>query len=586
MASFTGTTDNQYITPKIVWTEDQSISENYTDVTATLYYSRTNEGYTTYGTWKGSITINGTTTNGSERIEITYNSNTKAMSAKVRVYHESDGTKKITIKATGGISGTSLGSTNISSTVTLTTIPRSSSITSVSNVTLGDACNVKWTPASSSFKYKLKFKLGDWSHTTDYISPNTTSAYTYTDYSISLNAAKQITNTTTGTMTVYLYTYNGSTQIGSTESKTFTVTVPSSIIPKISYASIEIDNSANSTVAKWGLCIVGYSRVKVIVNEDDVSGSYGSTISSFTISGGYTATKTGTSLNYTGEIFKTSGEKSFNIVANDSRGRSSSSVNAGKITVYSYTKPKVTEFVVSRDEDDLSKIIVKADWTYDTVNGNNTATVTLKYKEVSSSEWTTYTGDITKGGSTLLSSSSTIFDEKTSYDFQLIITDSLSDGDKLEAFVSTMKVLLDFRAGGKGLGIGKVSESDAMEVGMDTTFFNPVTFEDKSTFEVQSILKQGSYVHIANGISGENGYINIARFTIRNSYINSPIVLHILQRGTNKSVYHIRFYNNSSLDPELQYFTYQGGKPAYLFKADEGIWDLYLLKSEKYDNVN
>ena len=84
--AFTGTTGNQYIFPTIRWSAVQSQDGNYSDVTATLYYSRSNSGYTTSGTWSGGITIDGQWTAGSRHIEVSYQSGTLAMSATVRVY--------------------------------------------------------------------------------------------------------------------------------------------------------------------------------------------------------------------------------------------------------------------------------------------------------------------------------------------------------------------------------------------------------------------------------------------------------------------------------------------------------------------
>ena len=79
------------------------------------------------------------------------------------ISHNSDGSKQISVSVylKNGSSGylpkqyTSSSPLSMGS-VTLTTIPRASSITSASNVTLGNACSIGWTPASSSFKYKIK----------------------------------------------------------------------------------------------------------------------------------------------------------------------------------------------------------------------------------------------------------------------------------------------------------------------------------------------------------------------------------------------------------------------------------------------
>ena len=75
------------------------------------------------------------------------------------------------------------------------------------------------------------------------------------------------------------------------------------------------------------------------------------------------------------------------------------------------------------------------------------------------------------------------FDTTISYNFKLVVQDALSNSAQDEAFVSTMEVLLDFRAGGKGLGVGKICESDAMEVLLDAKFYgavyiNGVSLED------------------------------------------------------------------------------------------------------------
>lgn len=128
--SFTGSTSNKYVQPTIVWSATQSTVNNYSDVTATLKYSRTNSGYTTSGTWKGGITINGTRKSDSKYLSITQNSNTVAITVTVRVYHESDGSKSVTISADGVISAAGLTYTTCSATVTLDQIPRQAYIVS------------------------------------------------------------------------------------------------------------------------------------------------------------------------------------------------------------------------------------------------------------------------------------------------------------------------------------------------------------------------------------------------------------------------------------------------------------------------
>ena len=177
--AFTGTTGNQSIFPTIKWSAVQSIDGNYSDVTATLYYSRSNSGYTTSGTWSGGITIDGQWTAGSRRIDVGYQSGSLAMSVTVRVYHNADGSRNVTISAAGYISGTSLTSTDISQAVTLDTIPRATTPElSASSVDMGAAVTISLPRASSSFTHKLWYRPsgGAWV----VIADNVTTSYVWT----------------------------------------------------------------------------------------------------------------------------------------------------------------------------------------------------------------------------------------------------------------------------------------------------------------------------------------------------------------------------------------------------------------------
>lgn len=207
--TITGTTANQYISSKIVWSATQHKSDNYSTVTATLYYSRTNSGYTTYGTWEGSITINGETTQGSKYLTITQNSNTEAITTTVLVPHNADGSKSITISATGGISGTSFSSTSISKSVSLDTIPRASSI-HAANAYVGEVTTITINKASNNFTHTINYEFGTLSGT---IATKTTASSI--KWTIPTDFYWMITNSYNGVCTLTCITYSGNTSIGS-----------------------------------------------------------------------------------------------------------------------------------------------------------------------------------------------------------------------------------------------------------------------------------------------------------------------------------------------------------------------------------
>ena len=459
-----------------------NVSTNKSSVTVSLYMKK-DDGYTTggNGAWPASLTIGSstkdiTTANGYALYQeyACIGSYTKSVS------HNSDGTGSVYIGGSvTGPSGTSLSGKTMSGgkTITLDKIPRGSSISATSSVYFGNPCKVTWTPLASTFYYKLKFSLGDWSYTTSAINPGTTSSYSYTGYTIPLNVAEQIPNAISASMSVSLYSYESSscsTQIGSTSTSSFTVTLPDSVVPTIDSCTLSIDNSSNDTVESWGIALAGYSRIHI---EAEASGIYGSTINSFSITGSYRASLTGSALDYTGSIISSSGNKQFAITCTDSRGRTSSVFTSDIIAFTAYTAPKAKKLSMSKN--DSGKMVATATWTYDEVGGKNSATAKMYYKTTSAADWTEHSGTMTNQAAFTLTDLTP--DELLSYNFKVVVTDALGNSSEKDAFSSTTTVLLDFKAGGDGLGVGKICESEGMEVSMETVFFNEVYIGNRET---------------------------------------------------------------------------------------------------------
>lgn len=452
----------------LTWSASQSVANNTSTISWTLKGAGTGQA----GWYKAGgfyVSINGNVVcnwSADSRIQL-YNGTTVA-SGSLTIAHSADGSKSFSIEVQASIY-TYARNCFGSGTFSLNTIPRASSISwgsgTSSTAGITNGTNINISRASSSFTHTITYQFGNASGT---VCTKTTA--TNVKWTIPLSLLNQIPNATSGTGTMKCTTYNGNTAIG-TRTLSLTVVAPSSVIPTVGTASVTIDNSANSVIAGWGLYVAGYSKAKITAT---ASGTYGSTIRSFTISGGYSTTETGSSLSYTGGTLTSSGSKTFNVVAKDSRGRSSASKAAGTITVYAYSKPTVSSFAVSRKSSDAKKIIVKGNWSFSDVNGKNTVTATLQYKRTTSSEWTTY-GTIAKNTNVELT---TEFAEEYSYNFRLTVRDAIGNTAQDESMISTIDVLLDFRAGGKGLGIGKIAESDSMEVALDARFFGNIYIYD------------------------------------------------------------------------------------------------------------
>lgn len=488
MASVSWHEGNDYApTVKIdVWQASQNIADNYSDVSYSLVISRPSNVGSTANKWY-SVAINDSTV-ASGNTTIGGSGDKTIASGTTRVYHNSDGTKSISfsfsldLKITFG--GTYLGTASKSGTLALSTIPRASTITSISGGTLGQPLTINYSAASDSFSHKVLYRTEPtyWGYFYD-ISEDATysSGSGWAKFTPGISDANYIPKAT-GTGKIRLETYSGSTLIG-TYDKTFTLYVPDSVVPTIDYTNGTVDNSTNATIAEWGVCVAGYSKIKV---EASASGSYSSTISRFEIFG---TTHYGNPVSCTSGILTQSGYTVFQIDVFDSRGRRACSTYG--IEVQPYSKPTISVLNVQRSSTNAQNIVVRANWNFADIhpkvtmqhkNNLNSATATLQYKLSTSSGWITY-GTIDKDTEITLTDSdgnAMKFSEAKSYNFRLIVKDKVGNSVQKDSFISTIKAILDFKAGGKGLGIGKIAETDSMEVALDARFMGAVYIYDDS----------------------------------------------------------------------------------------------------------
>lgn len=486
---------------KLVVTQNYNTETNKSDVYVAMYVRSSVGSIATIFPY-GRIKVNGNdvgiyyeqsvTANGTSWIEV-------PGTGSISIPHDANGDATITVSVdkynssyTKFVFWSSQSNANFqvnlgNYSVALQNIPRESKITSASNVTIGSACNVKWTPNVSTYSFVLQFKLGSITKTSPVISPNTTSEYTYTGYSIPQDIAKAIPNSASGSMTISLYTYSDSTaktQIGSVSSTTVTASCPSTMVPTISNVTAVINNS-NSVVKSWGIAVAGYTNV---VFSASGSGVQGSTITKYNITGGYTKMIQSTgNLSHTSSVITSSGNKTFTVTCTDSRGRVSAPVTTTAINFYPYSAPSISSFSAERVSGSTTQVSAIGSWTYASVNNKNSVTASVSIKQANS---TAYQANTTLTNNTKKTLSGT-FDIDKSYTIKLTVTDKLSQTSSYEVTVSTESVLLDFKSGGKGFGIGKICETNSFEVGLPAKFFSSIT-----------IRVGGTDVTLANYIKG------------------------------------------------------------------------------------
>ena len=457
--SISGSTNNRYIVAQINWQSYSNTGGNYSDVNAQLFYRRTNSGYTTSGTIAGNLNIDGTDYGYGGKVSIG-SGWVQVASASKRVYHNNDGTRFIWIGASGGISGTSFTSTSCGSGVHLDTIPRASGMgLSSYNIAAGDNVTVSIDAHNSSFSHLIDVYYCNQTKEVA-VAAGLTSATVTLDKSWVTKTPNQA-----GTWgRVRVTTKSGDTVIGYAEQK-FTLTIPYDVKPSLTAPTLTDSTKAYSVLNAFA---ANYSKVTVattasVYKDDDFTDT--ATISSVTAN--YNGQNYDTSSGSFTFVPSTVGTSDMTITVTDSRGKTATQTVS--VPVVAYTLPTVT-LSASRYSDSAGTTAddtgayakVTAVCTLDTTDvTGNSASITLKYKEVDGTDWDTVDMGTITAGSTL----SAVIPASDTKAYTLIATIS----DKIATTGATMAlsngaVPMDFLKGGKGIAVGKTATREGLDI--------------------------------------------------------------------------------------------------------------------------
>lgn len=450
------------VTVRVYWSETNSIEKNQSVVTITdlQVMSSWYSGFTYYldGTISvdDSVAVTMDSYTGTHPVTLselnTFYSVDGTLGAVSEITHNDDGSKAVTIAVsikgyTSSGSGGSGWSVSGSQAVTLTTIPRKSTL-SASNGTLGKAQTLTVTKKADSFTHTIKYSCGTASGTI--CTKSSATSITWTPL---IDLASQNTTGTSVAITLTITTYSGSTSVGS-NSISITCAIPSSVAPSCSVA-VSDDTGLSST---YGAMVKGYSKMAVTVT---ATKSYGSEISAYRVTANGSVYNTAS---FVTGVMKSYGTLSVAATVTDKRGRTGSASKS--VSVLNYSAPSITLLKVGRcdkdgtanDSGEYTKVTISG--TVTALNNKNSATYTLEYKKTTASSYTAVT--LTELADTYSVSNYTyIFaaDSGSSYNVRLTITDDLSNA-KRSTVVSTGATIMHWKANGKGMGIGKVSEID------------------------------------------------------------------------------------------------------------------------------
>ncbi|WP_053092556.1 DUF859 family phage minor structural protein [Streptococcus anginosus] len=299
-----------------------------------------------------------------------------------RVNHDADGKKSINISATLHVNLGKYGSATASFNLTLTNIPRASSITAPNSV-IGSNINITVNRAVNTFKHAIRCV---WYGKNTVIANDVDTNFAWT---IPKDFANDIPNSESGQGTLIVETYSGGKKIGE-KSTTFTATVPDDIKPKLTGFTLTDGNAAANNVVPGEQAFISVlSNIKV--NFGQATGAYGSTITGYyaeIVGKNQSTTTQGGSLgimNYIGDV-------TIRARVTDSRGRISNTIDR-TVNILEYFSP-VLKFDVTRSGTESSTLTItrNAKVAPLTVNGSQKNLMKLTFK-VAPARTTTYTVD-------------------------------------------------------------------------------------------------------------------------------------------------------------------------------------------------
>lgn len=582
MATFTGTgSNNSNFTGTLTVTESSySVANNTSEVSYSLVLTGNSNYYFQQYYLTTKISINGTTVQDRyEQISMPSPSGGVSTytvcSGTTTVQHNNDGTKTISVWATMStvttqtfLPGTINMPSGLNGSLTLTTIPRASTMT-VPTVTIGSTGTFTVTAASNSFTHTITYSFGGLTGTAATLNAGVSSA-TWTPPN---TFYAKLPNSTSGTVSYVLHTFSGATEVGS-KSYSGTVKVGTDIKPTVPTITLSPVNT-NAWINTQGLYVGGYTKLRV---QSSATAGTGATISTYTISGPVS----GSGADFTSSKALAAGSKTVRVTVADSRGRTN--YNTKNVTFLSYSNPTLSTFKAVRGtysggswttSETGDHIRVQAVGSVSLSSQGNTGTITVKVGGANP--------NATSGNYYYFTST----DSTHSYTVTGVITDSVGNSTTRGLTVPTVAVPLNINVNLPGIGMGMIAQAaNRLELAQDWC-----------------LVANGKYNRIpylpyswsAVGSSGSAGYARIATITVTGTWLAQPVCFNVKRALDNKPVnLYLRFANENSTDPSTVYLyydsiegTYTGQAfEAFAFKTATSVWDIFVRKCSSGDVIS
>ena len=455
MATFNGSSKASFYSylRMEIWENWKDTANNYTNIGYKLSLVSSNGWpYASGGSYPWSIKDNGVVkASGTiSSYNVPAGGTFQIATGNFNVTHNDDGAKWSDFY--GEFTSSAHGRIDVYGGMNLVTIPRASTPTlSASTVNYGDSVTINTNRLSTDFTHNMWASFSGEAVTIG-------NAYTTsTTWTVPLTMMNKIPNATSSFCTIYVDTYSGTTFIG-TKTVILNMTVPSTIVPTISTKTHA--EAVDGLFANIGGYVQSLSKIRATLVG---AGSYGSTITGYeiTIDG-----KTYGGSDVTSDVITSSGSSTITYKIIDSRGRTATDTNA--ITILAYAQPNLTSFGVLRKVGETTTLQVYRAGTFSHLTEKNQATMVIYTKLKTTTDWGTAKNTVTSTTGTI---SGTIeltgHSDELSYDVKVVFYDEFNSANPSTAKLSVSTVTVPMSWSKTGVGVGKVWERGALDVGGD-----------------------------------------------------------------------------------------------------------------------
>lgn len=442
----------------------EQVSQDITNNSSKVSWRATVDRDEAYRTWTYgnisnlSVWLNGSSVHSSHPDYDTSGEEVTLASGEVTVPHNSDGTKTMSVWASFDPNNGVHGNITISTNYTLDSIPRSTQISSLEgNRNLGSLHTIIFNRKVNSFTHQVWYRVfgSDWID----LGKNHTTSVSFTP---SLDLARYLPKSSSGTMDICIRTYNGTTQIGSDfYSNGWKFNIPDSVRPNFSGISLVDTTSAVRQILTGNNFLQIMSNIQV--NFNNASGAYGSTIQAFhaeLVGKSQVVNENGGKLG----MMNFNGSATVRAWVTDTRGKQSN-VQDVSINVIEYYGPSIN-FSVQRTRQNpvIIQALRNAKVAPITVGGQqkNIMQITFSVAPLNTTNFTEDRGSASGTFTTisLLTNSSANLAGNYGPDKSYIVKAKIQDrftSTEFSATVATESVVLHYDKEGR-LGVGKIVE--------------------------------------------------------------------------------------------------------------------------------